>query len=86
MNSKKLASSHIMAKLLKTQNKEKRLEAVREKTLSNRGARTHLMNGFTSATMEAKSKWKNMFKVLEEKKKTCHFRILYAENILQVSR
>lgn len=62
INIKKTTPRHIMAKLLKTKNKEEILKAARE-------GKKNWKQIIISETMEARRQWNNFFKVLKEKKK-----------------
>ena len=62
---------HIPIKLTKTRQKERILEAAREKQkVTNKGSPIHLTADLSAEALQARRGWQDIFKVLKGKKST----------------
>ena len=75
---------HILIKLTKIKHKERILKATREKQqITYQGNPIHLPVDFSVETLQAKMEWLDIFKVLEEKKKSITKIILPVKDLIQ---
>ena len=76
MDPRKQTPRHIIITLAKINQKEKILEAAREKdTVSYKGVPIRLSADFSQETLQARRGWKEVFKVMKDK--DLHPRLLY---------
>ena len=81
LDPRKHTSRHIMITLPKMKEKERILEAAREKeTVTYKGVPIRLSADFSKETLQARKDWKEVFKVM--KGKDLHPRLLYPAKLL----
>ena len=68
INPRRNTPTHILIKLLKIKYKEKILKAAREKQqITHRGIPTRLTPDISAETLQARTMWQDIFKVMKEK-------------------
>ena len=75
LDPRKHTPKHIIIALPKIKDKERILEAAREKTVTYKGVPIRLSADFSKETLQARRGWKEVFKVM--KGKDLHPRLLY---------